>query len=437
MLALDEMRRRVGSGVSDPQAFGLLFESIDVLPALRESARALFAVRDALGPVGATLVGDTFDDAVFERLLRRAVAIEVITRAFEDGGQLTSGQPLDFAQLTPFAPSPVFTAKPATSGGWARPQDKLAGLGLAHFAAFYRRSWRANDFMWGRLDAAARVVDMLVSPERAAQLARDGADPQAWSILADALMDQEWLVTEALDDFGVAPGPDLRGRLVHALEADLGQTGALTRALCTRAAQLEILAEELPVLNAESADDVKLGGGSAALALPADLRLAVEALRLGPSLRERLVDPDEVGSTLAITTGTHAALVSLGVLRASGLPLVGGLFPLPGGALPDRGLGGAQLALACGRRPGLRGRAVLPGRAGAGHGRRTRRDLPAVVGLGDRRADRGAGRRGRGRRARLPRPALCEAADQAGAWAWALGLLAARRSAGPARALRG
>lgn len=36
--------------------------------------------------------------------------------------------------------------------------DKLAGEKLAHFSAFLKRSWRENDLLWGRLDAAEVIV---------------------------------------------------------------------------------------------------------------------------------------------------------------------------------------------------------------------------------------------------------------------------------------
>ncbi|ROO61625.1 patatin-related protein [Micromonospora sp. Llam0] len=39
---------------------------------------------------------------------------------------------------------------------------KLAGTTLHNFGAFLRRSWRANDWAWGRLDAAAGITDMIV-----------------------------------------------------------------------------------------------------------------------------------------------------------------------------------------------------------------------------------------------------------------------------------
>ena len=35
-----------------------------------------------------------------------------------------------------------------------RREDKLAGELLFHFGGFLKREWRANDILWGRLDAA-------------------------------------------------------------------------------------------------------------------------------------------------------------------------------------------------------------------------------------------------------------------------------------------
>jgi hypothetical protein len=37
------------------------------------------------------------------------------------------------------------------------PATKLAGDDLGHFGAFLKRSWRANDWLWGRLDAASAL----------------------------------------------------------------------------------------------------------------------------------------------------------------------------------------------------------------------------------------------------------------------------------------
>ncbi len=48
--------------------------------------------------------------------------------------------------------------------------SKLTGMQLHHFGAFYKRSWRANDWMWGRLDGAGWLVHMLLDPRRVLQV---------------------------------------------------------------------------------------------------------------------------------------------------------------------------------------------------------------------------------------------------------------------------
>ncbi|WP_219471459.1 DUF3376 domain-containing protein, partial [Nonomuraea rhizosphaerae] len=50
------------------------------------------------------------------------------------------------------------------------PGEKLAGLQLNHFGAFYKRSWRGNDWLWGRVDAAGWLVYLLLQPARLRRL---------------------------------------------------------------------------------------------------------------------------------------------------------------------------------------------------------------------------------------------------------------------------
>lgn len=331
----------------------------DPVPQLRAVAGAAYGVADLLDPaIAAGLFGagrgeewsggeGELPQAAFEHFLRRLLAVEVLRRSLASGDAVRSTQELRFAQITPYAPSPIFTSEPGESDGWTCPEDKLLGLGLGHFAGFYRRSWRANDYMWGRLDAAARVVDLLVSPERAKQLAEDGADPPPWQTLADSLLMAEpaevqlWLLEEVIapGSIAVAESTDLAGRraalrppLVAALQTDLmgdsSDGGALTRMLFTRAAQAEIVAGEIAPLKQESAKDEGLGAGSKALQLSDDLRTAIVELRQRPSLPERLTGEDEIGSDLAVQTGTQAGLVGLAMLRTAGVPLNRGLFLL-------------------------------------------------------------------------------------------------------------
>lgn len=59
--------------------------------------------------------------------------------------------------------------------------EKLTGLQLHHFGAFYKRSWRANDWMWGRLDGAGWLVHVLLDPRRLRRLADEALDPGAFA----------------------------------------------------------------------------------------------------------------------------------------------------------------------------------------------------------------------------------------------------------------
>jgi hypothetical protein len=45
--------------------------------------------------------------------------------------------------------------------GWPG-EKKLKGTGLAHFAAFFKREFRENDYLWGRLDSAERLIGLLL-----------------------------------------------------------------------------------------------------------------------------------------------------------------------------------------------------------------------------------------------------------------------------------
>ena len=45
-----------------------------------------------------------------------------------------------------------------TNGNAAHASAKLHGVSLGHFGAFFKRSWRENDYLWGRLDGAERLL---------------------------------------------------------------------------------------------------------------------------------------------------------------------------------------------------------------------------------------------------------------------------------------
>jgi patatin-related protein len=275
-----------------------------------------------------------------QRFLARTLAIEVVRRALSAEGDIENAEPLHFVQLTPSAPTPILNRKPTgVELAPAKPRDKLTGVGLGHFAGFYRRSWRANDYMWGRLDAAARIVEMLLGEARAANTVADAAKSLGDAALPpNADEAARWLAHEALMaqyggyELGGEHVPDveaLRPQLEKAIVAELTEDDgtALTQTVCIRAAQLEILQDELPVLVRESAQDSEQGSSSPPLELPLEegMRATIEALSErtadGRPLPRQLDDSHEEVSDLGLRTLTHTAFVGLSAARTAGAPL--------------------------------------------------------------------------------------------------------------------
>ena len=140
------------------------------------------------------------------------------------------------------------------------PGQKLAGMQLQHFGGFYKSSWRANDWMWGRLDGAARLVDVILDAERL-RLVYNAHETDLYALNDKAGAIAEYLVAAAcdgLDDqargsflatIGLTPANAVAKltdeiALVLSGSTDLSRSRKLARARL----QLDILREELPVL---------------------------------------------------------------------------------------------------------------------------------------------------------------------------------------------
>ena len=107
------------------------------------------------------LNGDTSREVTPAHVLRRMLQLDVVQLAFT-GVTDDVEQEVELVEITAAAPEPDGNSPPV--------EDKLTGVQLGHFGAFYRRSWRVNDWIWGRVDGAARLVETLLSPERLRQL---------------------------------------------------------------------------------------------------------------------------------------------------------------------------------------------------------------------------------------------------------------------------
>lgn len=313
------------------------------------------------GPL-AGLYGLLFAEAEPERewtwlqsFLARALALEVVRRALAADAEIETAQTLRFVQLTPAAPTPILAADPLVPDPKpAKARDKLTGVGLGHFAGFYRGSWRANDYMWGRLDAASRIVEVLLDGARlgdgskAAGTLVDAvlppAAPEAARRLVHEMLEAKWgddylLRGDCVPDAATLQ-PLLRGAIADELsEAELEAQGGdelprmsiehlpFTHAVCARAVQLEILQDELPVLVEQSAADSERGSSSPPLELPLEdgMSATIALLRRqreeGKPLPRQLDDSHEEVSDLGLRTITHSAFVSLSAVREAGAPL--------------------------------------------------------------------------------------------------------------------
>jgi len=130
--------------------------------------------------------------------------------------------------------------------------DKVSGDALYHFGGFFKRSWRSNDILWGRLDGLCQLLETLVKSERLKEL---GEGQDARRRIADRLRSDT-----PLDPAQVFPRSgkitqdslrtwffDLFAEDSTKREAALSQkTFAERLELLIEAAQLEILAAELP-----------------------------------------------------------------------------------------------------------------------------------------------------------------------------------------------
>lgn len=138
--------------------------------------------------------------------------------------------------------------------------DKLTGLQFHHFGAFYKSSWRANDWMWGRLDGAGWLVHVLLDPRRVQVLAEEFANGNRAT----------WFLDRVKSWFPMLPDPDPAVVTELAYLDDPTVTRppehlAQVSMWIARAFQRRIVAEELPVVASEVLLDPTTDDGNWAL----------------------------------------------------------------------------------------------------------------------------------------------------------------------------
>lgn len=273
-------------------------EGADEVSGLRRWTRFLYAQRvsgepGASGPVDPSAAepgadsgaGEPTDEAA--RLLLRLLALDAGTRLVSDPPTTGANLPIDFAELSLRISHP-----------WARfsisPDDKAAGLELGRFGGFLKRSWRMNDWTWGRLDAVTMLCQAVLDPRRMRRLATMAATwqpreewkpdqpgqpdqpdqrvpgartpPASVTDVASAIFED--LRAGMYGDRHIPPDLDHLARAARAELIDALEPGSEVRHMPTLARwaalplQAEIMLEELPWVAAAVANDVAAGAGT-------------------------------------------------------------------------------------------------------------------------------------------------------------------------------
>jgi patatin-related protein len=246
------------------------------------------------------------------RCLARLLALDVAELAIT-GAPAKLLDPVDLVQVSGDTPN-----------GFGGPQtvaDKLAGVQLGHFGAFYKRSWRVNDWIWGRVDGATRVVQILLDPERLRRLYPDDADGLVERLHAIAVGGPNGADLEARWQEDL---PAIRSQVAYLDDDDLEPPPALTVAAfaVARRIQSELLATELPRLAAAVGidQDEGAGGRGAGQELKTSYEAAVATGALGPDAlltlfaRARIATEQitaEAGTDLFARTVSKAAAVAV------------------------------------------------------------------------------------------------------------------------------
>lgn len=98
-------------------------------------------------------------DNATDRMLTRLLSLDAATWMLADAESTGTSQAISLAQLS-LVIDHWWAAKSRT------PDDKVAGNELNRFGGFLKQSWRINDWIWGRLDAAQMLCRLVLEPRR-------------------------------------------------------------------------------------------------------------------------------------------------------------------------------------------------------------------------------------------------------------------------------
>jgi len=162
---VDRLTRRWDAATLGPEAIGA------ALRIARAAAEGDTLGTDALKPIesamGLIAIDNDLDEiisimglAFLPPQARRAVAMSYVGFAFYD---LITFPILQWTDMDEINEVLVDRISPVDSEGLGSDKVILKGTALMSFGAFFNRAWREHDYLWGRLNAADRCIDVLMS----------------------------------------------------------------------------------------------------------------------------------------------------------------------------------------------------------------------------------------------------------------------------------
>ncbi|HEU5269580.1 MAG TPA: DUF3376 domain-containing protein, partial [Jatrophihabitans sp.] len=211
--------------------------------------------------------------------------------------------------------------------------SKLTGMQLDHFGAFLKRSWRSNDWMWGRLDGAGWLTHLLLDPRRinAVATAKDGSRVTGFLDQLSGIG-----VPQPPAGTGIPVGPSADGTQqllnLNSIRAELAflddaavpvpASLPLTALWVSQGRQQQVAAEELAVLAGTILDNAAQESPTAAarnwagtVQETTDRQAAAATLLTAcPVPDERVMD--ELGTPLMVRTAAKAAAVTAAAVNS-------------------------------------------------------------------------------------------------------------------------
>jgi len=190
-----------------------------------KSCQAILGIRDGKPAADALAPDDQIVQVTKQ-------AIRYYYENFDDYDMITypilyatdAGDELDQVEVFRISPEDATNLEPHSG------EPKLAGTAISNFGAFFKKNFRVNDIMWGRLDGAERIISALLPNGEDQQLRQELIDEAQREIVIE-----EYFGDQVVFDYQI----ELRQLLQQIVESNGRSPDANSRLLATIAAQVK------------------------------------------------------------------------------------------------------------------------------------------------------------------------------------------------------